>query len=82
MASKVPSFPNWGVSKIKEQQFPILSNHTYIADHSMGLQDPGSIQGFESESEQTYGTGKLTQTLRGIVGFIPAADSIIPNTPD
>lgn len=56
-----------------------------------GFRNPGPIQGFESGSEQTYGTRcykqpdpelLLTQILREISGLISVADSVIPNGPD
>lgn len=31
--AKVPSFPKWGVTRAREQQFLILSSH--VADHSV-----------------------------------------------
>lgn len=40
MGSEVPSFSNWETTRAKEQKFLILSNHMYIADHSVWLQGP------------------------------------------
>lgn len=70
--AKVPSFPKWGVTRSREQQFLILSSH--VADHSVvasGILDLSKA---------------LNQGLSGLrdqeADRDTAGDSIIPNAPD
>ena len=50
------------------------------------FQGPWTVQGFDSGAEQTNGTGCFKEPdpelLRGILGLVPAVDSMIPKAPD